>query len=311
MDFSALIKKSFEIAWHNRVLWFFGFLSGGMSGVSMANPGFNWNLPSGDFPRSPESFPKPGENVLGHTTRNWESFFTSIPPETLITIFLVAALVILVVLLILIFVSNWAAAGLVFSILNRGNERPNFRSAARAGLKYWVKFYLVTLILGLFVISLLLILGAPLLLFLVEDLRSLAFAYLAVGLILFIILIFLVAIVGSLIVNISQRLIIHKGTGVIESIKVSAALLRKYKGEAVLTWLVAMGLNFGASFAIFIVLLPVILILFVIFFINIYAALVALVPALAILFVAAGFWNAYQAVYWTLFYEHLASREGW
>jgi hypothetical protein len=275
-----------------------------MSGVSMANPGFNWELPSGDFP-------KPGEKVLGQSTRDWESFFSSIPPETWITIILVAALVLLVVLLVLIFVSNWAAAGLVFSILNRGSERPNFRSAARAGLRYWVKFYLVTLVLGLFVIALLLILGAPLVLLFIGEFKNLALAYLAVSFILFLILIFLIAIVGSLIVNISQRLIIHKGTGVLESIKVSWALLRKHKGEAVLTWLVAMGLNFGASFALFIGLLPVILILVILFFINIYSGLIAVIPALVILFVAAGFWNAYQAVYWTLFYEHLVAKEGW
>src|SRR3989344_164485 len=128
MDFSALIKKSFEISWHNRVLWLFGFLSGG-AGATVVNPGggsgFNFQIPS--------SWEKPSEEaskVLGIT----DPSTGAISSQILLIIILVIVLVILVLVLIGIFVSNWASAALVYSILYRNKARPTFKVGARAGL---------------------------------------------------------------------------------------------------------------------------------------------------------------------------------
>jgi len=314
MDFSALIKKSFDIAWHNRVLWFFGFLAGGAGGA-VVNPGggsgFNFEIPS--------SWQKPSEEtskVLGIT----DPSTGAISSHTLLLIILVVVLVILILILIGIFVSNWASAALVYSILQRNKERPTFGAGARGGLKYWWKFWLLTAILGSFIIVFILMLALPAILLFLGNLKVLAIVYTIVAVLIFIIAMFVIAVASSLIISIAQRTIIHRGVGVLESIRLSGGLIKKYLGKSVLTYIVAIGLNIAAGFVALIALLPIGIVLFLVFMVGmvtggiwagIIAAVVAGIPILILLFAAGGFWNAFQATYWTLFYEHLAAKEGW
>ena len=313
MDFSALIKKSFDIAWHNRVLWLFGFLAGGASGVGMNSGGFNFSF------SAPSSWEKPSEKanqVLGIT----DPSTGAILDNTLILIILIFVLVVLILVLVGIFISNWASAALVYSILNRNQARPTFGVGARAGLKYWWKFWLLTAILGLFIFAFLLMLALPAILLFFSNMKPAAIAYGIVAFMVFIIAMFVIAVAASLIISIAQRLIVHKNTGVLESIRLSGGLIKKYLGESVLTYLVAIGLNFAAGFAALIALLPIGLVLFIVFMIGmatggiwtgIIVAAVIGIPALILIFAASGFWNAFNGAYWTLFYEHLASKEGW
>lgn len=308
MDFSALIKKSFEIAWHNRVLWFFGFLSGGATGAAYLNPsGFNFTLPGSE--KSTDHASK----VLGIT----DPFTSSISSQTMLLIILAVILIVLIIFLAAIFVSNWAAGALVFSILERNKQRPAFGAGAHAGLKYWWKFWLLTLVLGLLILAFMLMLAIPAILLFLGNLGSLAIVYLVLAIFVFIIAIFVISAIGSLIISIAQRMIIHKNVGVIASIRLSGGLIKKYLGESLLAYVIDVGLNFAASFVALIVLLPIGIILFLLFLAGmaanlfIWPALIAAIPALILLFTASGFWQAFNASYWTLFYEHLASKEGW
>lgn len=307
MDFTVLIKKSFSIAWNNRILWLFGFLSGGAGTVGFLNPGgFNFTLPD-SIKEESQAKVQGISRVLGASDRA----FSAIAPETWILITLGILIVILIILLIGIFVTNWAAAALVYSILRRNAQRPTFKKGASAGLKYWWRFYLLALVIGLFILAFIAMIVLPAIFLFLLKTKVLAIAYLILAAILLIIFIFVVSVVGSLIISIAQRMIIHRGTGVTESIRLSGGLIKKYLGESVLTYLVAVGLSFGAGFVTMLALLPIVAVLVVSFIINIFAGLVMAIPALIILFAAGGFWNAFQAAYWTLFYEHLASKEGW
>ncbi len=318
MNFAALIKKSFEIAWHNRILWFFGVLSGGAGSVGAVNPlssVSNFSIPSpGSEPSDTQN--QGVSNVLGvvDSTNGLISF------ENLMLIILAVVLLTLVLLIIFIFVTNWASAALVFSILHRNQERPTFGVGARVGLKYWWKFYLLTLIFGLFILTFFLLLAAPGVLLFLAGFTPVAIGYTVVAVVIFIVAIFVIAAVGSLIISLAQRMLIHKGVGVVESIRLSGGLIKKYLGESLLTYIVAIGLNFAAAFAAFIAILPIGLILLILFMIGmglggVWLGLIflgiAAVPSLLLLIAVGGFWNAFQAVYWTLFYEHLASKEGW
>ncbi|OGY25957.1 MAG: hypothetical protein A2Z24_02460 [Candidatus Woykebacteria bacterium RBG_16_44_10] len=314
MDFSALIKKSFDTAWHNRVLWLFGFLSGG-TGATVVNPGggsgFNFQIPS--------SWEKPADKVsqvLGIT----DSPTGNIDYNTILLIILIVVLVVLILVLIGIFISNWASAALVYSILYRNKARPTFGVGARAGLKYWWKFWLLTAVLGMFILVFVLMLAIPGLLLFLAKMTPLLVVYAIIAVLIFIIAMFVIAVVGSLIISIAQRMIIHRGIGVLDSIKLSGGLIKKYLGESILTYVVAIGLNIGAGFVALIAMLPMGIILFIVFIATmaaggVWAALVAAVvvgiPILILLFTAGGFWSAFNATYWTLFYEHLASKEGW
>lgn len=308
MDFAALIKKSFEISWHNRVLWLFGFLSGGATSAAYLNPsGFNFTLPG-------------SEKSTDHATKVLGIIDPStglVSSQAMLLIILAIILIVLIIFLAAIFVSNWAAGALVFSILERNKQRPTFGAGAHAGLKYWWKFWLLTLILGLLVLAFMLMLAIPAILLFLGDLSSLAIVYLVLAVFVFIIAIFVISAIGSLIISIAQRMIIHKNVGVIDSIRLSGGLIKKYLGESLLAYVIDVGLNFAASFVALIVLLPIGIILFLLFLAGmaanlfIWPALIAAIPALILLFAASGFWQAFNASYWTLFYEYLASKEGW
>lgn len=304
MDFSALIKKSFTIAWHNRVLWVFGLLAGSMGGAGGINPSFNFS-----FPTNSSTTTKITNNNFSAEINKFTSMFST---QTWITIILVAVIVIIIVLIIATFVSSWAAAALVYCTLNVPNERPTFKKGARAGLKYWWKFYLLTLVLGMIALIFYLLLALPLLFLFLAHLQPLLIIYFIFAVIVFIISIFVISVFSSIIIMLAQRLLIHRGLGVLESIRVAGHLIKKHIGETFLTYCLALVLNFGAGFAFIIALLPIIIIAFVVMFINIIVSyFLVFVLAIVLLVVAGGFWQAYIATYWTLFYQHLASKEGW
>jgi hypothetical protein len=307
MDFTALIKKSFSFAWNNRVLWLFGFLSGGVGGVGLVNPsGFSTSF-SGSNTDSSGSQVQGISKVLGisDSTANFPS-----SQEWLVLVLLIVALV-LVLLVVVIFVTNWAGAALVYSILQRNQHRPTFSSGSQAGLKYWWKFYLLALVFALAVFAFLAMLAIPVVLLFLSRMETLAIISLIVAAGVFLIFIFVLSIAGSLVIMIAQRLIIHKSKGVLESIRLAGGLIKNNIGESILTWLLAIGLNFAAGFVAILALLPIVAVLVVLFIINIWVGLAITIPALIIVFIAAGFWQAFLATYWTLFYEYLIAKEGW
>ncbi|MCM8782702.1 MAG: hypothetical protein NC828_06635 [Candidatus Omnitrophica bacterium] len=308
MDFSALIKKSLEIALYNRILWLFGFLSGGVGSVGYFNQvGTSWQLL--------ENLQKPNSGsskVLKAVTDN-PNFFL----ENLILILLIILLVILAILLIAMFITNWAGAALVYSILNRNGERPNWSLGAKAGLKYWWEFFLVAFVLGSLMVAFILSLALPVIFLFLAGMRIVALAVSIPAIVIFVLALLIATPIASLLITLATRIIVHKGVGVMDSLRLAGALLRKNKGESLLAWLVSIGLNFAAGFAITAALLPIILILAMIFIpgfalgFPFWLGAVSGIPALVLLFAVMGFWQAFNATYWTLFYEHVASKEGW
>ena len=307
MDYTALIKKSFSYVWHNRVLWVFGFLSAGAGGSGFVNPsGINLG-------GLPTSFEDSGEKVqgvskvLGAST----SYPIQLPPDTIILLVVIIAIVVLLVVIISAFITNWAASSLVFSILNRNKERTTFKIGAKGGLKYWWVFLKINLTFVLIFMGVLAMLAVPVILLFLSQMQIFAIFSLIIAAIIFFVFIFAFSLLGSLVITISQRISIHRDKGALESIRLSGGLIKKNIGESALTWLVAAGLSFGAGFVVIIAMLPIIAVIAVMFFLNIWLGLVAIIPALLLFFAASGLWQSFLATYWTLFYEHLAAREGW
>lgn len=314
MDYSALIKKSFSFAWNNRILWLFGFLSGGTSTVGyIDSSGFNFTLPS-STPRLPEL--KETSKVLGVS----DNTLGAIPMETWLIIILIIGLVVLVVILISIFITNWASAALVYSILHRNIQKPSFSIGAKAGLKFWWRFYLLALVVGMFILAVLAVLALPVIFLFLTKWKALAVVILILAIVVFVIFLFIVSVIATLLITISQRMIIHKGTKVLDSLRLSSHLIKKNLGESIITYFLAIGLNIAAGSVFFLAFIPIGIVLFLLFlagmaFGGVWGALVILgviaIPLLLILATAGGFWSTFQATYWTLFYEHLASKEGW
>lgn len=308
MDFTALIKKSFSIAWENKILWLFGFLSGGVGSAGAGNlSGFNFSIPAPNSEIPKFETEQTDEFVLGAY-----DMVNRVPIETWIFLGVAIVVVLLVILAIGIFVSNWSAAALVSSILQRNTQKPTFGFGAKSGMKYWWRFYLVSLVFGLVLLGITLLLGFPVVILFLAGFTPLAIATLIAAVLIFIIFLIVYSVVGSLILVLSQRLIIHKGVGVMESIRLSGGLLKTHKGESLLTYVVALGLNMAISFVMLIILFPLLIIGGILFFVGLWwvVAIIA-IPAMIGLFIFSGFLQAFNASYWTLFYEHLAAKEGW
>jgi len=301
MDISALIKQSFSIAWNNRVLWFFGALAGGAGG---AGGGANVQIPS-------PSGNSEGARQAQQFGENFEKFFNSISPEAWVYIIIGIAISAFVVLFFLVFVSNWASAALVYSVLRRNSERPNLRSGAKAGLQYWLKFFSLTLLFGLAILAVILMLAMPFFLLFFAGLEEVAIVLGILAVLLLVVFVIALAVFGGIVIILAQRLIIHRHLGVLDSLQIAGGLLKKHIGESLLAWAVSIGVSFAAGFLGLFLVLPILGVIAFLFFINFYAALAAAIPALVILIIVAGLWNAFQASYWTLFYEHLVIKEGW
>ncbi|OGY21872.1 MAG: hypothetical protein A2126_00640 [Candidatus Woykebacteria bacterium GWB1_45_5] len=319
MDFSALIKKSFDIAWHNRVLWLFGFLSGGAAGLWYANP-ISYIFNFSDFSSTSSTYDvEKAERMV----TNVKNFVSSITPETWLLIIVVIIVVLLLLTLVGVFINSWSLSGLVYSILYRNQARPTFGVGARAGLKYWWKFWLLALVYGLVVFTLFLIFGASIVINFIGSFASIIGGVdfrltwtisllVALAGIIALVLLIVISVAGGVIIPIAQRLIIHKGTGVLESIRIGGSLLKKYFGESLLTFLLAIGLGLAFNFMTMFLVMPVSAILETLSAAKLLPAVLILATLFGMFMaIVSSIWVAFQAAYWTLFYEHLASKEGW
>lgn len=308
MDFTALIKKSFSIARENKILWLFGFLSGGVGSAGAGNlSGFNFSIPAPSSETPKFETEQTNELILGAYDK-----LNQVPIETWVFLGVAIAVVVLAIFAIGIFVSNWSAAALVSSILQRNTQKPTFSSGAKYGMKYWWRFYLVSLVFGLVLLGIALLLGFPVVILFLAGFTPLAIAILIAVVLIFILFLIVYSVVGSLILVLSQRMIVHRGVGVMESIRLSGGLLKTHKGESLLTYVVALGLNMAVSFVMLIILFPLLIIGGILFFVNLWWVIpIIAIPVMIGLFIFSGFLQAFNASYWTLFYEHLAAKEGW
>src|SRR3990167_6985075 len=235
MDFTTLVKKSFSFAWNNRILWIFGLLSGGVSGAGSMNPGgLNFTFPNSGTDGSGEKV-QGISKVLGASDFN-TGFLTN---DMFVVLVLLFVLIALLVLIFAVFVTNWAGAGLVYSILDRDNRRPTFKIGGNAGLKYWWRYFKISLIFFAAVIAVLAMLAIPVGLLFLSRMEVFAIVALIVAGIIFLVFIFSIAILGSLVITLAQRIAIHKEKGALESIRLAGGLVKKNIGESALTWLVA------------------------------------------------------------------------
>lgn len=266
MDYGKVLKRSWEILWRYRVLWVFGVIvaltaaGGGGEGVG---PQMSWSG-DGEGPGVP-----------------------TIPPEVVGTLVAIGVgLLCLIVILAIVgliaqYVSQTALIRMVDDYEETGEKRgvrQGFRLGwSRTALRLFV-IDLLTRLPSVLVVFLLVLLGlgGVVWMFLTPEGATVMNVIGAVAYIGLSFLLILVAIVVSLVVSLFRQFFFRvcalEELGVIESLRQGYQFVRRHLRDAVLMWLIMIGLEI----AWMIVMIPMVLVLLVV------AALVAGLPALLV-----------------------------
>jgi hypothetical protein len=263
MDHFRIIKRAWQITWNYRILWIFGFLlaltTGGMnggggsgSGYRMDNNDFQNMFPRGEFPGYSDAF---------------QGALSLLIPLACLGVFVG------IVFVILRYVSEIS----LFRMVNRHEEddtkysfKEGFRLGwSRSAFKLFLMDLLVSVI-GFIIFGLLFLIAAvPLLVWTVDSdvLRTIGtLASVSLGLIIILIAI-LTAIVISLVLQFSWRILALENRGVIESLKAGFNMVRSHLSDSIIMGLIL----FGIGIAFFILMIPVMIML--VFFATVVAGL--------------------------------------
>jgi hypothetical protein len=213
-DYSAYIKKSFELTKKYKWLWIYGALVGAGSGTS-----FNSNL-SRTFnniktEQNPQNIlkdiPKDAANVLGTYTTELKDWFFSIPPPKWLLFTLLMVLLIIIGITIILIVHNWARGALIKGVEMAEKEKEvNLVNTSPYGFKYLKN--LIMLSLRLFFIGLILMVLVPLLwtlvFLIIKNVLIFEILWIITGVLLLFVIAFICLIMLTLINIFAERLIV-------------------------------------------------------------------------------------------------------
>jgi hypothetical protein len=307
MDYVKILKRAWETTWRYRVLWVFGIIlalttasGGGSSGGGGSNGGNAGNgafPPSGKFPWPPGKFDWPPSGMP------WPEVPASITNMLIMIGIGLACVTLLLVIVgtIARYVAETALIRLVDDHEETGQKR-SIREGFRMGWsRTSLRLFLIKLLITLPTVAafflLLLIAGAPLLVWLTES-TALRVSGTVATIGLFFLFVFLAIVVGaalSLLIKFFWRACVLEGLGVTDSIRHGFDMVRRHLKDVVIMWLLMIGVRIGWAIAlvlITIVLIPVILLLIIV------GGVVGGLPALIVWGLASIFFEG--AVPWIL-----------
>ncbi len=344
MEYGRIVKRALEITWKHKVLWIFGvaaalFGAGRGGGYNKAN-GLHYVFGGADLERWQRAMPMipprtPWMPRFGLPFPAWQGML----PMALGL--LMIALVIGLALLILGIIARYTSLGALVGMVNEVEEaeRTSFHSGLRQGWARMGRLLAIDLLLGLGVFAAVLVLlvlivagaliaiGPAVGLSQITELGGLAKALgilwgVVVGLgflLVLILLILALAAVVTLIREFAFRACVLEKKGVFEALEAGFGLLYNRSREALLMWLVLLGINL----LIGLVLIPLALLggvggllgpVFLAFRVSRSwpMAMLAAIPFLLVLIplsiLIGGVYLTFQSAVWTLTYREL--REG-
>lgn len=233
MDYLGILKRAYEISIKHRYLWIFGILSGG------AGLNANITLPSGSGEWTNKLDKLSNIRFENYLSHYWGVLIAIFGLILLLGILWLAASVI----------SQGALLGSVVAIEKK--EKNNFWTGFAYGAhKFW-KVFAFGLLIFLMVIATLIILGLPIVLFVVAKVYALAIIY---G-----ILVFLLDIVFWIYLGVMQPYILRStilgGKGVWEAFASSWEFFQKNWQEIVVIYLILLAIGIGVGLGFLMVLL--------------------------------------------------------
>ncbi len=143
LDYSSLLTKAWNIAWKNKILWFFGFLAAlggagwGGSGGGTPNVSFNINSSISDYRRG--DYPPAMQTTINK--------INSIDVSTILAIVFGVVCILLIIALVLWLLSIVGRGGLIGGILKaETGEKVDFRETWNTGVRYFPPLLLIRLL---------------------------------------------------------------------------------------------------------------------------------------------------------------------
>jgi hypothetical protein len=325
MDYSAIIKRSVELTWRNKLLWVFGILVAVFTGgAGNAGQGLQYTFNQQDVERWSRSMPYGGDLP-------WRQLAALGAGVILFLVFV--GLIMIAVSIIVAYTSEGALVAAADDL--DGGRKPTFREAVGRGWQRFLRLFAQDLIIGLitFVVGLLVLLAyalvaglllAPGIVAVTADgtIRVLGIIWLVLlGLVVILGLILLMAAVGagqSLVRAYAMRASVLNLEGVFDALGSAWALLRSRLRESLTMWLWMALVSLGIG----LLMVPIGLLIAAMLVVPAAGAyalgrsavlpaliIVPLLALLAILVVwLGGLYTAFQSTVWTLTYNQLAGR---
>ena len=315
MGYGAIIKRAWQITWRYRALWVLGLFAGVSGSSGGSGGGGNYNFNSLDSRSGSSSNPFAGVDS--------SAFLRTI--QSLLPVIIVGTLLLIVIGIAWWILSVAARGGLVFAVNEIEDGRPmRLGSAWNAGFaRFWSIFGLsVLLALPVFVLLMLILLFifVPILLPLMRGGQPGPGVLVPIcgTLVIGVPLLIVLSLVLSLLNELALRFVMLSGHGAVHAVGESWRAFRSRFKDTSLMWLIGVGLNMAAGFALAI---PLVIL-----------TLVAIVPAviagvlgkwavaiatggvafLVIMLLSLAFtavWGTFSSALWTVFFRRFTGME--
>lgn len=345
MNYSQILKRSWEILKNNKFLWGLGILAGLVSGGG--------GIPSFNFPSNFES-PQPtpaiielqptddsavedsnlsmagAGRVLGEAIQKSKCIYPNSSdkslgdkcdsePEltsTIIIIIISVVLVVILVWIILLYFGLSARAGMILAVdkLETTGEKMTFSTALRAGRKYFWPIFGSGLMFFLYTVFFVLIIGALVLIGWFSRGGITIGLLVILGILLFLLFLVSVFYLSFLFLFVSQLIVLDQ-LGPVQAIIKAHALVKRNWRDVILSWVIIIGVGMVAGLAImlavFIVLAVFVLLGFGLYFAFKNMTVIIVYGSMVglVLFVAMlfvrGIVTAYVMIFTTLVYRAL------
>lgn len=317
MDYTSLIRRSWQLTWRHRFLWLLGLFAtttvGSCTPFSVGNS-IQWR---GSFPDF-ESYYTPD---LEQTFQEANSFLS----DNVALIFAGVVAAVLLLALLLFIASMIAQGGMAEATADLAlGQRQTGSSAWRAGLRIASRYLLMWLLLiGLgIIVAVMLAVAIALVIAIVAALQGPVRLVMVIIGGVFSLLLLLVAIpifiATSVVVAFAQRAIPQEGVGPWAALRMGYGLLRRNLATSALAWLISLALSIAAGIAIVLgaalLLVPSGALGFALYSSGGVSATLLIYSGVAVVVVIAWVWflsgvaNAFFWNYWTLLYLSLTGR---
>lgn len=287
IDYIKILKKAWNITWHNRFLWWFGFFT------ALAGGSFN-------FPINDSEWKGAGNEHLA----NFMSGHMALVITGAIILFML-----LIVFLVLGVIGRGALIKETEKIIQ--NKPAGFKTGMKEGKKYFWKLLLQNILLILFTFLSFLVLAIPVIVLYVGKSYVIGTLVAVAAVIIFIPLIILIAFMRIY----GQLYVVLAGLGVIPALERAYELLMKNKLASIIMGLlfIPLGIVLAVIFLAFIIALLIIFIPLGLLF-NLILAKVGLIFIIALgafcllagVFIARSIYETFSQVVWVLFFHEIA-----
>lgn len=293
IDYINILKQSWDITWHNKYLWWFGFF------LALGGGGFNFNFPLG------------GENKEVDGEKFFQTFRSFLDNYWELAAAGLAILLILTVAVIIL--KTISRGGLIKSVseITRGKES-NFKAGFSAGKKYFWKVFLTGLLIGFFILGIIVALLSPVI-FLIYLKSYIWAALLGVTAV---ILIIILGILASFIREYAYIYLITSDLGIRSSLESAFQLFRKNIWRSILFSLILMAVGMIAGllilFSIFLIALPFLMLGFMLYALLSKLGMIITVVLGSLVIIAAimllqSVFETFRQTSWILFFREIAS----